>query len=148
MKSFSPLTKLLQLEDPACCNVYWPALTSIAVKKLMSFAKDSRFCPQSSKLMTLADANTVTKCRFTNNSFKFFIPTLNCNLTLPLIIISLWTRHLRGIKISANGLRSYSKVVCLGEIQSVSEHFTKFNIRKTDFSQNFIWGKQTLHEIQ
>ena len=34
------------------------------------------------------------------------------------------------------------------EIESVFGHFAKFNIRKTDFSQNSISGQQTLHEIQ
>ena len=35
-----------------------------------------------------------------------------------------------------------------GKIESVFGHFTKFYIRKTDFSQNLIWGKQILYKIQ
>ena len=35
-----------------------------------------------------------------------------------------------------------------GKIESVFGHFTKFNIRKTDSSQNSIWEKRTLHKIQ
>ena len=34
-----------------------------------------------------------------------------------------------------------------GEIESVFGLFTKFNIRKTDFSQNSIWEKRILHKI-
>ena len=35
-----------------------------------------------------------------------------------------------------------------GKIESVFGHFTKFNIRKTDSSQNSIWEKWTIHKIQ
>ena len=42
----------------------------------------------------------------------------------------------------------YSQVPVWGKIESVFGHFTKFNIRKTDFSQNSLPQKQTFHKIQ
>ena len=35
-----------------------------------------------------------------------------------------------------------------GGFESFFEHFTKFNIKKTDFLQNSVWEKRTLHKIQ
>ena len=35
-----------------------------------------------------------------------------------------------------------------GKIESIFGHFTKFNFRKTDFSQNSIREKHILHKIQ
>ena len=34
------------------------------------------------------------------------------------------------------------------KMESVFGHFTKFNVRKMDFSQNLIPGKRTTHKIQ
>ena len=76
-------------------------------EKADELAKESRFCPQSSKLTTLVDANGVANSRLTNNSFKFSIPALNCNRTLASIIIRLQTKHVKGMKISADGQRNY-----------------------------------------
>ena len=36
----------------------------------------------------------------------------------------------------------------MGKIESVFGHFTKFNIRKTDASQNSVWKLRTLHKLQ
>ena len=41
-----------------------------------------------------------------------------------------------------------SRGLSRGKIKSVFGHFTKFSIRKTDTSQNSVWEKRTLHEIQ
>ena len=44
--------------------------------------------------------------------------------------------------------KTYLRGLSRGKIECVFGHFTKFNIRKTDFSQNSIWEKWTFHKIQ
>ena len=79
----------------------------LGYEKADELAKESRFCPKSSKLKTLFDANGVANSRPINNSFKFSIPSLNCNRTLASIIIRLRTKHVMGVKSSVDGQRSY-----------------------------------------
>ena len=45
-------------------------------------------------------------------------------------------------------LMFYFRAQSRREIESVFRHFTKFNTRKTDSSQNSMQEKQTLHKIQ
>ena len=42
----------------------------------------------------------------------------------------------------------YNRDLSRGKIESIFEHFTKFNQRKMDSSQNSTLQKQTLHKIQ
>ena len=53
-----------------------------------------------------------------------------------------------GFQHSVLTMSSQTRGLSRGKIESVFEHFTKFNMRKTDSSQNSIWWKRTFHKIQ
>ena len=52
------------------------------------------------------------------------------------------------IKMTSSVKSSFTRGLSRRKIESVFRHFTKFNLRKTDSSQNSIWEKRTLHKIQ
>ncbi|GFY02242.1 hypothetical protein TNCV_5101011 [Trichonephila clavipes] len=85
-------------------------LTSVILynKKANELAKESRACPQSSNLTTLIDAYTVACRRLINNNFKYSSPALNNNRTIASIITRLRTTHVKEMKISTDGQRSYT----------------------------------------
>ncbi|GFX68356.1 hypothetical protein TNCV_2817301 [Trichonephila clavipes] len=101
---------------------------------------------QLSNNLTLTDADAISRRKLTFHSVeKHFISELNCNHVISPIIARLRTRHLKGMKISPDGQRSYNTCPHCPDIQLSPNHV--FNCPSTLAKLHNIDLKPTGHQL-
>ncbi|GFU68026.1 hypothetical protein TNCV_2823691 [Trichonephila clavipes] len=131
------------------CTLQW-ILTHVNIlgsEKAAEISEESRASPLPPNLRILIDADVIASQRLINNNFKYSIPALNSNRTTPSIVTRLRTKHVKGIKISFEGRRSYtnhSSALMFNSLHSMSSVQAKLFKISLEDSDDLIFSNKVV----